>query len=272
MDYKTDRLILHFVTEDDLAEVKRTWPSDHRPVSEEEAHGVISYLRSNYERNTTGCIYHLCLAVCDAEEPKTFMGWCGLDGSKSHTEPEVFIMLDEEYRNKGYGTECVKELLRIAVEDFSLQSVHGGCAKDNIASCRAMEKGGMNRYGTEENGDPLFRFTAKGDDGPIGDIVTVTVDRPLGSYHPEYKDMYYPVNYGYIEGIMAPDGEEQDAYILGVDKPVEKFSGKIIAIVHRSDDVEEKWVVCPENMTFSREEIAKQIQFQEKFFKSEIEI
>ena len=43
----------------------------------------------------------------------------------------------------------------------------------------------------------------------IGDIVTVTVDRPLGSYHPEYKDMYYPVNYGYIEGIMAPDGEEQ---------------------------------------------------------------
>ena len=35
------------------------------------------------------------------------------------------------------------------------------------------------------------------------------VDRPLGSYHPEHKDMYYPVNYGYIEGIMAPDGEEQ---------------------------------------------------------------
>lgn len=106
----------------------------------------------------------------------------------------------------------------------------------------------------------------------IGDIVTVTVDRPLGSYHPEYKDLYYPVNYGYIEGILAPDGEEQDAYILGVDKPVEKYTGKIIAIVHRSDDVEDKWVVCPENMTFSKEEIREQIQFQEKFYKSEIEI
>ena len=47
----------------------------------------------------------------------------------------------------------------------------------------------------------------------IGDIVTVTIDRPLGSYHPEYKDMYYPINYGYIEGIIAPDGEEQDAYV-----------------------------------------------------------
>lgn len=106
----------------------------------------------------------------------------------------------------------------------------------------------------------------------IGDIVTVTVDRPLGSFHPEYKDLYYPVNYGYIEGIIAPDGEEQDAYILGVDKPVEKFTGKIIAIVHRSDDVEDKWVVCPENMTFSKEEIREQIQFQEKFYRSEIEI
>lgn len=106
----------------------------------------------------------------------------------------------------------------------------------------------------------------------IGDIVTVTVDRPLGSFHPEYKDLYYPVNYGYIEGIIAPDGEEQDAYILGVDKPVEKFTGKIIAIVHRSDDVEDKWVVCPENMTFGKEEIREQIRFQEKFYKSEIEI
>ena len=104
----------------------------------------------------------------------------------------------------------------------------------------------------------------------IGDIVTVTVDRPLGSDHPEYKDMYYPINYGYIEGIIAPDGEEQDAYILGVDVPVEKFTGKIIAIVHRRDDVEEKWVVCPEDSSFSKEEIAEKIRFQEQYFQSEI--
>ena len=89
----------------------------------------------------------------------------------------------------------------------------------------------------------------------IGTTVTVTVDRPLGSYHPEHKDMYYPVNYGYIEEIMALDGEEQDAYILGVNEPVDKFTGKIIAIVHRKDDIEEKWVVVPDGITFSKEEI-----------------
>ncbi|SFC83317.1 inorganic diphosphatase [Ruminococcus albus] len=104
----------------------------------------------------------------------------------------------------------------------------------------------------------------------IGDIVTVTVDRPLGSYHPEYKDMYYPINYGYIEGIIAPDGEEQDAYILGVDEPVEKFTGKIIAVVRRADDVEEKWVVCPNDVSFSKEEISEKIHFQEQYFQSEI--
>lgn len=104
----------------------------------------------------------------------------------------------------------------------------------------------------------------------IGTIVTVTVDRPLGSYHPEHKEMYYPVNYGFIEGIMAPDGEEQDAYILGVNEPVDKFTGKIIAIVHRKNDIEEKWVVVPEEVTFSKEEIRQQIHFQEQYFDSEI--
>ena len=82
--------------------------------------------------------------------------------------------------------------------------------------------------------------------------------------------MYYPINYGYIEGVMAPDGEEQDAYILGVNEPVKKFTGKIIAIVFRKDDIEEKWVVVPDGVTFSKEEIRRQIHFQEQYFDSEI--
>lgn len=104
----------------------------------------------------------------------------------------------------------------------------------------------------------------------IGKIITVTVDRPLGSYHPMYREHCYPVNYGYIKGIMAPDGEEQDAYILGVDTPVEVFTGKVVAVICRKDDVEDKWVVCPKNMTFTREQIMEQVMFQEQYFESEI--
>ena len=104
----------------------------------------------------------------------------------------------------------------------------------------------------------------------LGQNVTVVMDRPMGTYHPKHKDMYYPVNYGYIPGILAPDGEEQDAYVLGVDEPLSEFTGVVMAIIHRFDDVEEKWVVAPENAKFSREEIAEQVKFQEQYFKSEI--
>jgi inorganic pyrophosphatase len=104
----------------------------------------------------------------------------------------------------------------------------------------------------------------------IGKMVNVVVDRPLGSRHPKHEDIVYPVNYGYIPGIMAPDGEEQDAYILGVDQPVEAFAGKVIAIIHRFDDVEEKWVVAPGNATFSQKEIMSQVAFQEQYFCTEL--
>lgn len=104
----------------------------------------------------------------------------------------------------------------------------------------------------------------------LGKIVKVTVDRPMGTYHPKYKDIYYPINYGYIEGIMAPDGEEQDAYILGVNKLVEEFTGKVIAIIHRLNDVEDKWVVAPEDKLYSKEQIEEQVKFQEKYFDYEI--
>lgn len=106
----------------------------------------------------------------------------------------------------------------------------------------------------------------------IGKIVKVIVDRPLGSHHPQHKDMYYPVNYGYIEGIIAPDGEEQDAYIIGVDVPMKEFTGKIIVIIHRYDDVEEKWVVAPENASFTKNEIIEQVKFQEQYFRSEVKM
>jgi len=102
----------------------------------------------------------------------------------------------------------------------------------------------------------------------IGKIVTVTIDRPMGSYHPVHKSLCYPINYGYVKGIMAHDGEEQDAYVIGVDVPVKEFTGKIVAIIHRNDDDEDKWVVCPAGMDFTQEEIEELVRFQEQFFES----
>lgn len=101
----------------------------------------------------------------------------------------------------------------------------------------------------------------------LGKIVKVKIDRPLGSKHPKH-DMVYKVNYGFVPGTKAPDGEEIDAYVLGVNEPVEEFTGKCIAIIHRLDDNDDKLVVVPENFReMSDEEILKATNFQEKYFK-----
>lgn len=105
----------------------------------------------------------------------------------------------------------------------------------------------------------------------IGSIVKVIIDRPLGSRHPKYRDTVYQVNYGYIEGTIAPDGEEQDAYVLGVNTALKEFTGKVIAIIHRNDDTEDKLVIAPDGVNFSEEEIMKQVYFQEQYFDFRIE-
>lgn len=104
----------------------------------------------------------------------------------------------------------------------------------------------------------------------MGDTVTIKMDRPIGSVHPKHPDIVYPINYGYVPGLMAPDGEEQDAYVLGVDVPLAEFTGRLIAVIHRFDDVEEKWVLAPEGMDFTEEEVRAATDFQERYYHSEI--
>lgn len=103
-------------------------------------------------------------------------------------------------------------------------------------------------------------------------LITARIDRPLGSRHPRHPDLIYPVNYGEVVGVPAPDGDWQDAYILGVDVPLTTFTGRRIAIIHRLDDVEEKWVLAPEGMSFTAAEIMEAVRFQEQYFDSHIEM
>ena len=106
----------------------------------------------------------------------------------------------------------------------------------------------------------------------LGSIVKVIVDRPLGSRHPKYTEMIYPINYGYIDGVVGGDGEAQDAYILGVDEAVAEFCGRVIAIIRRLNDDEDKLVVAPDGVLFDREQIAKLTYFTEKYFETTIEM
>ncbi|MFW6046830.1 MAG: inorganic diphosphatase [Candidatus Woesearchaeota archaeon] len=103
----------------------------------------------------------------------------------------------------------------------------------------------------------------------LGQEVTVKMDRPMGSKHPKLG-FIYPVNYGFIPNTKAPDGKELDAYVLGVFEPKEKFTGNCIAIIHRTNDNDDKLVVVPNNKEYSDKQIRALTEFQESFFKSEI--
>ena len=101
----------------------------------------------------------------------------------------------------------------------------------------------------------------------IGKVVSGIVDRPMGSRHPDFPDDVYPINYGYVENVFANDGEEQDVYILGASVPLKRFEGEVIAVYHRINDVEDKWIVSVDGKKYSDEEILKSIHFQEQYFK-----
>lgn len=102
----------------------------------------------------------------------------------------------------------------------------------------------------------------------VGKQVTVKMDRPLGSRHPKHG-FIYPVNYGYIPNTISGDGEELDAYVLGEFAPLDTFTGKVIAVIHRLDDDDDKLVVT-NGKNYTDEQINALTEFQERFFSSKI--
>ena len=82
--------------------------------------------------------------------------------------------------------------------------------------------------------------------------------------------MIYPINYGYIPNVLGGDGEELDVYLLGVDEPVASYTGQIVGIVYRADDVEDKLVMAPVGKSYTAEEIASFVYFQEKYYQTNI--
>ncbi len=103
----------------------------------------------------------------------------------------------------------------------------------------------------------------------LGQDVEVVIDRPLGSKHPKHG-FTYAVNYGFVPGTKAADGEELDAYFLGTEKPVKTGTGKCIAVIHRTNDDDDKLIISANGKDFTNEEIEKLTEFQEKWFEHEI--
>jgi len=104
----------------------------------------------------------------------------------------------------------------------------------------------------------------------LGASVNGTIDRPIGSTHPRHPEMIYPINYGYVDGVFAGDGAEQDVYVFGAEQPINTFSGKIVGVYHRLNDNEDKWIVSLSGEPICAEDILRAISFQEQYFMGEL--
>lgn len=215
------------------------------------------------------------------------LGHIGLETDSLRFRMEALSLdyyLGEEHAHKGYMSEALEGLLRYLFLQTGTEVVSARAFTENAASLSLLEKLGFTREGTLRRAvrtyegrcfdDAVFSllreeyFTAH--PPRTGDALFIKIDRPMGTAHPKHPDIIYPINYGYVPGLIAPDGEEQDAYVLGVDEPLTEFTGRLIAVIHRFDDVEEKWVLAPEGMSFTKKQIVELTHFQEQYYHTEV--
>ena len=106
----------------------------------------------------------------------------------------------------------------------------------------------------------------------LGRNVEMVVDRPIGYvHHKKTYSLTYPINYGYIPGILGGDGEELDVYLYGVSVPVARYTGRIVGIVHREDDVEDKLIMAPDGVCPTAVELEAAVRFQERYYRFHVE-
>ena len=178
------------------------------------------------------------------------------NGELSHGDDIIQFMKENDYSFKEIG---MIERLLLTVQNKNLLKERSNIMNESNNHHYAYKLYPYTDYITESRKKSI-----------IGKKVHCIVDRPMNSYHPEKKNIFYPINYGYVEGIIGGDGEEQDVYILDVDKPIKSIDAYVIGIIHRTNDNEDKWVVSPKKRKITEEEIREKTNFMEQWFESEI--
>lgn len=196
---------------------------------------------------------------------------------------ELGWVIGKAHWGRGYASEVTRAML---AEGLGQQrSIVIRCHPGQAVTRHIAEKFGFYDLGLDD-GLQTHRFLYKVTEGTLsmaqrdslirsllGRTVEVRIDRPIGYVHvTNGVTLRYTVNYGFLPGVQAGDGDEQDVYILGVDEPLTQFRGTVIAAIRRADDNEDKLVAAPEGMRFTHEQIRQATWFVEQYFSSTIEV
>ncbi len=212
-----------------------------------------------------------------------WMGESSLDGALREVKEEVGLDLKPEtgklvftkMRGADVKYECQKfnDIMDVWLFEYDGELHLEDATTDEVADCKWMTVPEIRKLYEDNHLVPAldYFFCVMEADEPdyshiIGKMVSGTVDRPLGFAHPRYPEMIYPINYGYVNDVIAGDGEKQDVYLFGTNKPQKSFRGKVVAVWHRFDDVEDKWIVSLDGDDVTEEKILGDISFQEQFF------
>lgn len=210
-------------------------------------------------------------------------GESSIDGALREVKEEIGIDLEQsagrllfsKIRGSGVKYECkaYNDIMDVWLFTYDGEFHLDEATTDEVSDCKWMTASEIGKLYSDKKlvGTLDYFFCAMTEDEPdyshvIGRTVKGTVDRPIGSAHPQDPEMIYPINYGYVNGVFAGDGEEQDAYLFGTDAPLKSFEGRVIAVWHRFDDNEDKWIVSVNGEDVSDDRILGEISFQEQFF------
>lgn len=207
-------------------------------------------------------------------------GESSIDGAIRETAEEVGIQLDatrgkilfSKIRND-YDGEKYRDILDVWLFEYDGDIDLQSASTNEVADCKWMTRDEIKKLIDSGKFVKSLDYFLSALESPeldysdvLGKEVSGIVDRPLGTAHPRHPDMIYPINYGYVDGVIAGDGAEQDVYIFGTNKPLKTFTGKVIAVYHRFDDVEDKWIVSLDGSDMPENRILGDIAFQEQFY------
>ncbi len=179
----------------------------------------------------------------------------------------LFLLVKKQYRNQDIGSSLLDDLKDKAKEcNISRICVNAYGYQKEFYLCNGFEA-----YEKEDTTGgisvvPMEYLIGR---NHIGEKVTVVIDRPYGSFHPTLSDVVYPYNYGYIEQDLSKDELSfQDAYVIGVEEPLDKFTGYVIGIIYHKDDATSRWIVAPAGLSVDKDAIIQLLGIEEQFYET----
>ena len=160
MKLQTNRLVFREVSMDDVSNIHHlhSLPETDEfntlgiPTSIQDTAIIISDWLAGQNAKPQSS-YTFCLDLPDTKE---FIGLIALNiGKPKYQSGEVWYKVDPKYWGKGYATEALTILLDFGFNNLKLHRIEAGCAVENIASIKVLEKVGMTREGMKRKKLPI---------------------------------------------------------------------------------------------------------------------